>query len=354
MEPTFKFDDETLSILSGRRRPMRAVELFCGGGLLGIGMALGGVRVVQGYDRDPKAVAACRRNLGHGRVLDLADAEAAVAAIEADLGGRPVHGVVGGPPCTDFSVCGERVEGAAADLSVSYAAVVAALKPAWILMENVPQALKSRAWNGRVRPMLKEAGYGLSHVLVDASFNLVPQCRDRVLVFGFLGLEDGDLDSLLRLAFRRDPFCRSRSVRTRRRAGVKDPFETVVSDVLPDIGTDLLVRRTRNRTQRAVFSIHEPYPTLVAQRRGGQNAETYVPKPADAGPLELAREPTWEEKLAIQGVPDGYAFPEGFTEDDRQRVIGNGVPPILGQQAAWVLNTAFAAAEEARERAMAP
>lgn len=341
----FDFDDGLLEILAGRegKGPQTALSTFCCGGVMDMGLAWGGIKILQSYDWNEQAVAACRLNNGHGKELDLTDTQEALPVIRRDLGGRRLDGVVGGPPCTDYSKCGDRKEDKAARLTVSYAEIIDGLRPTWILMENVAEALTSDTFTKIARPTLKEVGYGLSHVVLDTSYNLVPQARERVLLFGFLGAEDGELDPLLKLAFRHDPYETHRGKRPERRRklaerGERDPFETTVADVLPEIGTPFLTRRTRNKGSRAVFSIHEPYPTQVAQRRGEQNAKTYVPKRADAGPLSQSREPTWEEKKVIQGMPPEYRFPDGFAEEDKQYVIGNSLPPIIAQQAAWVLN----------------
>lgn len=350
-KPLFDLDPETLEILAGRE-PMNAIDLFCGGGILSTGLALGGIDVVQGYDWNKHAVACCRHNTGHGRVLDLTDPMKALDVIRKDVDGVILHGVAGGPPCTDFSKCGKREEKQAAKLSVSYAAIVVALSPMWIFMENVPEALESDTFTQIVRPALKAAGYGLSHVVVDASFNLVGEARERLFLFGFLGLEDGDLDPLLKIAFRHDPWGRNRAVRTKaRKKGIVNPCETVAAEAIMAAGlplsTDLLTRRVRNVTQRAVFSVNEPYPTIVAQRGGDQCPHKYVRKAADAGPLSESRAPTWDELKAIHGMPLDYSFPKGTPEWAKQYVIGNSVPPVLAMQAAWVLNTAFGAAEQA-------
>jgi DNA (cytosine-5)-methyltransferase 1 len=340
----FNFEPEVLEILSGRvgRGCMTAIDLFSGGGIFTIGLRLAGIGVVQGYDNCQAAIDCCRLNLGHGRVLDLRDADKAVEIIKEDLGGAPLHGIAGGPPCTDYSPCGNRKEDGAAELSVSYAMIVSKLRPWWIVMENVPEVLTSGTYTNIVRPMLKEAGYGLDHAIWDFSFNGGAQIRKRAFVFGFYGLEDGQLDYFLKKAFRQDPWGHNRTTRTRlRRQGFSNPCETVVSDVLPEIDTPFLTRRTRNRTQRAVFSSSEPYPTLVAQRWGEQNARTYVAKSSDAGPLALSREPTWDEKKVLQGIPEEYSFPEGLAEGWKQYVIGNSVPVQLGQQAGWVLNEVY-------------
>jgi DNA (cytosine-5)-methyltransferase 1 len=53
---------------------------------------------------------------------------------------EPVDLVVGGPPCQDYSVAGQRasLSGARGDLTLQYARILDAIDPAWSVTENVP------------------------------------------------------------------------------------------------------------------------------------------------------------------------------------------------------------------------
>jgi DNA (cytosine-5)-methyltransferase 1 len=53
---------------------------------------------------------------------------------------EPVDLVVGGPPCQDYSVAGQRasLSGARGDLTLQYAHILDAIDPAWSVTENVP------------------------------------------------------------------------------------------------------------------------------------------------------------------------------------------------------------------------
>lgn len=99
--------------------------------------------------------------------------------------------VVGGTPCQGFSIAGLR--GGMADprsgLARSYADLVGAVQPRWIVWENVPGVLssgKGRDFGAFIR-QLAELGYGVSWRVLDAQFFGVPQRRRRVFVVGHLG-----------------------------------------------------------------------------------------------------------------------------------------------------------------------
>ncbi|MFK4826282.1 DNA cytosine methyltransferase, partial [Paenochrobactrum sp. BZR 588] len=68
--------------------------------------------------------------------------------------------ICGGPPCQDYSVAGKRIEGENAGLTKAFAMLVCIARPEWFIMENVPQAARSDAWQV-ARAMLVKAGYGL-------------------------------------------------------------------------------------------------------------------------------------------------------------------------------------------------
>ena len=175
-------------------RGMRAVDLFCGVGGLSAGLANAGIEVVAAYDNWSRAVTTYNRNLrDHAMVLDLRNVVEAVREINRhapDL-------IVGGPPCQDFSTAGHRVEGRHANLTLAFAEVVAACKPRFVLMENVPQARLSRAY-ATMRSML-EPEYVFGETLLDASRCGVPQARKRFFSLGTLQ-EKGVVDAFVACA----------------------------------------------------------------------------------------------------------------------------------------------------------
>lgn len=102
----------------------------------------------------------------------------------------------GSPPCTTFSMAGEREkswgkkkkfrEGQAEqtldDLSFVFIETVAKLKPKCVIMENVEGLIKGEAWSyvQRIYKELKDAGYEVGHWLLKGEYMGVPQTRHRV------------------------------------------------------------------------------------------------------------------------------------------------------------------------------
>lgn len=112
----------------------------------------------------------------------------------------------GSPPCTTFSMAGQREEswgkkkkfreGQAEqtldDLSFVFIDTVKKLKPKVVIMENVEGLLLGEAWSyvKEIYKQFKEAGYKLNHWLLKGEQMGVPQTRHRVF---FVGIRN-DLD----------------------------------------------------------------------------------------------------------------------------------------------------------------
>ena len=97
----------------------------------------------------------------------------------------------GGFPCQDLSVAGRRagLSGARSGLFFEFVRLARELRPAWLLLENVPGLLSSNG--GRdfavVLAALGDAGYGVGWRVLDARWFGVPQRRRRVFLVGCLG-----------------------------------------------------------------------------------------------------------------------------------------------------------------------
>lgn len=112
----------------------------------------------------------------------------------------------GSPPCTTFSMAGEREEswgkkkkfreGQAEqtldDLSFVFIETVKKLKPKTVIMENVEGLLLGNAWSyvKEIYKQFKEAGYSVKHWLCKGELMGIPQKRHRVF---FVAVRD-DID----------------------------------------------------------------------------------------------------------------------------------------------------------------
>ena len=118
----------------------------------------------------------------------------------------------GSPPCTTFSMAGEREEswgkkkkfreGQAEqtldDLSFVFIETVAKLRPKVMIMENVEGLIKGEAWSyvQKIYKQLKDIGYQVKHYLLKGEHMGVPQTRHRVFFIAVRNDIDFDFDSL--------------------------------------------------------------------------------------------------------------------------------------------------------------
>ena len=98
--------------------------------------------------------------------------------------------VVGGSPCQSFSIAGRRegLEGASG-LMWEYVRAIQAIRPQWLVWENVPGALSSSGGEDFrcLLQALDGLGYGLAWRVLDAQYFGVAQRRRRVFLVGSLG-----------------------------------------------------------------------------------------------------------------------------------------------------------------------
>ncbi len=99
--------------------------------------------------------------------------------------------LVGGTPCQDFSVAGQRagLGGARGGLTMRFLDCVERYAPAWVVWENVPGVLSidgGRAF-GALLGGLAKLGYGFAYRVLDAQYFNLAQRRERVFVVGCAG-----------------------------------------------------------------------------------------------------------------------------------------------------------------------
>lgn len=99
--------------------------------------------------------------------------------------------VCGGTPCQSFSVAGKRggLDDPRGWLAFEFCRFIDAVRPRWVVWENVPGVLSSGGGRdfGAFIGSLAELGYGLAYRVLDAQYFGVPQRRRRVFVVGYFG-----------------------------------------------------------------------------------------------------------------------------------------------------------------------
>ncbi len=293
---------------------MRAVDLFCGAGGLGLGLVRAGAELVLSADSWPAALAVHSANLpGDAVPLDLSDEAGAAAEILSRVG-RPDL-VAGGPPCQDASPAGKRVEGERSGLTASFARIAVRLGPDWTVMENVPAARKTRSWS-EAREILRAAGYGVTEAVLDASRHGAPQARQRAFMVGGRGADDGALAGSLEAGASEEP--------TTLRA-----YAAATGWGLP---FDHYYRHPRTYGRRGVFSADEPAPTMRGVNR--PVPATYRRHPGDTADPRTVRRLTIAERALIQTFPPDWDWGTHRSAAVVEQLVGNAVPPRLAEHVA--------------------
>lgn len=283
---------------------MRTIDLFAGCGGLSLGFQNAGFQIRAAFDNWKPALEVYRANFSHEILdLDLSGIEPTFfAQFEPQM-------IIGGAPCQDFSSAGKRDENTQrADLTVQFAEIVAAVRPEWFVMENVSRIIKSRILQESLM-IFKNAGYGLTHTILNAQFYQVPQSRKRFFLIGKLKEEDNFLNEILAKKQSTKPM-------------------TVFDYLGADLNTEYYYRHPRSYQRRGIYSVHEPSPTIRGVNR--PIPKTYVRHPQDAcAPDGNVRPLTTRERGLIQTFPPDFQFFGGKT--DLEQMIGNAVPVKLAE-----------------------
>jgi DNA (cytosine-5)-methyltransferase 1 len=280
-----------------------------------------GFEVVWANEINPRACETYRLNLGD-RVVE-GDVRDAIGSLpgRADV-------VIGGFPCQDISVNGKMrgVDGERSGLYVYLAEAVERTSPKAFVAENVGGLLLKRNEPSLARVLgdFRSLGYDVGYALYDAADYGVPQTRERVFIVGTRRGLPGFL-----------PPAPPGSPRVTAREAIGD-LEGMAED-----------RGFAHVWSRAGASGEQGGRRLAADRPG------YTVRAECHGNIHfhysLPRRISMREAARLQSFPDGFAFPCGLRETERQ--IGNAVPPVL----AWhVANAVMGSVSGGARRARAP
>lgn len=99
--------------------------------------------------------------------------------------------IVGGSPCQNFSIAGNRtgLHGERSSLAREYIRLLNEIRPQWLVWENVPGCLSTNGGNdfSTLIHEMEEIGYGVAWRVLDAQYFGVPQRRRRVFIVGYFG-----------------------------------------------------------------------------------------------------------------------------------------------------------------------
>lgn len=342
------------------------VSVFSGGGGLDLGLELAGFETLAAVEFDKWACWTLRTNQANRQLLPTGRTYLeGTHILERDI--RAVTGrellrlvdrrpgevsvLCSGPPCVSFSFAGNR-EGLSTETGMlfeAYARLLRVLQPRAFVFENVKGLLTAAGVDGEpggawptILARLCHAGYRIAWTVLDSAAYGVGQHRERVIVVGLRGRRGA-------------PFC----------------FPSATHGVAqegPGLKPWLDVRGALAGLPRAATAVEEPeVPNHVARAHGPDVQASFAATPQGRRndrfkrdrlrwdrPAKVVRaqgklkrdgksrhsshqaihpdEPrqlTVRECARIQSFPDWYLFPN--THCNGYRIVGDAVPPLLGQ-----------------------
>lgn len=295
------------------------IDLFSGAGGLTKGFDDAGFTPLLAIDKSEPAIETLRHNLpAVGLVEDLTELRPAQAPISK----THVDGVIGGPPCQDFSVANYLSRGGEkTNLVFVFSEWVSHYEPEFFVMENVG-GIKSvgDTFSELISSFPNE--YTISHATLNAADFGVAQNRNRVFI---VGMQSGQFTF---------PSSGGDSVNVSEAFKGLSPIKAGESDSnIPNHRAPNHQQKTIDRianteqggelyeswSERIRLEDDSPAPTLKA----GQRANYHFGHPS------IPRGLTVRERARLQGFPDDYIFKGTITEQRTQ--TGNAVPPPVAK-----------------------
>ena len=308
----------------------------CGGGST-MGYKLAGCEVLGCVEIDPRMNEVYKKNHNpkYNYCMDIRDfnsipnEELPPELFDLDI-------LDGSPPCTTFSMAGDREEswgkkkkfreGQAEqtldDLSFIFIDTVEKLKPKCVIMENVEGLIKGEAWSyvQRIYKQLIDSGYKVKHWVVKGEHMGVPQSRHRTIFVAVRNENDVDLEHL-DMSFNYEPITYGAVKSGKGDEMNKDTriYKLLCQSKDNDKYLSDVVKRIEGKESLFNYVIlqdHFMFPTLsagsaVTPMRGKE--KTYC---------------TCEDMIHAQTFPEDYDFIKK-TRNNVQYICGMSVPPVM-------------------------
>lgn len=342
-----------------RTTPLTVGDLYCGAGGFSEGFRQAGFEIKWAVDNWDPALTTFQKNFPKAEVMkrNMLD-EKSIADLEH------VDVLVGGPPCTHFSLANKGGNG---DLKLGlrlvarFLAAVDAIKPGYWIMENVPnlEAILRRPEDvGRSLSKEHLERYLTSARVFHAQDFGVPQSRRRLFSGNFpdpvplggavLPMKDVILGLPPPIQAEGEP--EQRIVHDPLYGAVKLPrtkltdhfYDSTLSPAQEEMARTWKEHHPWYGKMQFPDSMDRPSRTIAATATKSSRASIIIKDDRIGGKYRV---PTLRECASLQGFPISYQF-WASGPSDKQRLIGNAVPPPLAR--------AFALAIAAKEGFKSP
>jgi len=165
---------------------MNLISLFSGAGGLDQGFHNAGFRTLVANEYDKKICPTFKANFPETKLIEGDIRNVSSEEFKSD---KPIHGIIGGPPCQSWSEAGslKGIEDARGQLFYDYIRILKDVQPLFFVAENVSGMLAKRHSEAvqNFLQLFDEAGYDVNLKMLNANDFDVPEDRDRVFYIGF-------------------------------------------------------------------------------------------------------------------------------------------------------------------------
>ncbi len=351
------------------------LSFFTGGGFLDIGFVNAGFKIVWANEYNNAfanmyefAMSSSEKFLRNERILKKINDRRNIEDIKhfeiiknAFPTGRPkLFGIIGGPPCPDFSNGGKHMgyEGDHGRLTQTFIDFICSIKPSFFVLENVHGLIKTekhRIFVKAIETQLEKAGFNIDRKTLNSLNFGLAQDRDRVFLIGIRReILDRWLNQKIKISERNwFPWPTSRKYSNAKQSYIWPainnngtvpekpngiPENLMVYSLLSNIPEDM-------PNAKEHFNPHSKKFKTVCEgdtsRKSFKRLHRYRFSPtACYGNNEVHLHP-WEnrrltvrEAMRIQGIPDYYSLPAKASLSSKFKMIANGVPVPLSEKVA--------------------
>lgn len=354
------------------------LSFYSGGGFMDMGFEQAGFEIAWTNEYDEvfaklhsAGITSWRKSYGNSVKAEIFNTKSITEITSKDIlkeafpKGKPKNfGIIGGPPCQDFSINGKLkgFDGDRGKLTTIFYDKILELKPTFFVMENVTGLIRGKSHKEHFAKLIKQVKkeyYVDFEILNSINFG-VPQSRERVFFVGvhkeagnigntsvmegvkwFIWPKNTEYENAIKM-FQWPKLSQFGNTLTKPK---QLPYELCVESCLV---SDNKLQSVANANE--YFPLRTDENKLLSIQEGETNRPSfkrlhrfrYSPT-ACYGNNEVHLHPyrnrriSVREALRIQGVPDTYVLPADLSKSKKFKMIGNGVPVPLAKAVASAL-----------------
>lgn len=370
--PTEKFEGERFSdhkrryfrdrVNAAIRKGIVAVDFFCGAGGLTRGLIDAGIKVIKGYDNDPKLIDTYEKNNQGVKFYCKDISELKKEDVLEGLDIRNNYLLLAGcAPCQPFSpmLRDGKKRDARRNLLIEFGRLISEIRPDFVFAENVPGLKNGRGKKifKQFEDILRKEGYFFVSEVLDAKNYGVPQKRRRLVLLASLHCRicipdgtHGEAEGKLPYVTVRDAISGFPRIKA---GGINKKVHNHTARTLSKLNIDRLryIRKNggtrRDLPEKLMLKchrMHSGHADVYGRMKWDEFAPTLTCKCTSLSngrfghPSQL-RAISVREAAALQTFRDDYIF--YGTLSDNTKWVGNAVPPVFaGKVVENILNIA--------------